>query len=281
MGLNPNGNILIFTPTLGLPADPHQYVDSCLLRVVNQIQALKMGLAYFPTYRQLWHQANNMAWNLAFQHGFEYILRIDDDIHNVPDDAVKKLIEANKDVIGAAYPNRRWPFFTAAMNRTKDLSLIEICLSRDESAKCLQYVTEDDPKREGERENAIVPCDLVGFGMTLIKTEKFRPLARPIYLGNEDVPDDTYLAQLCLDNGIRQYVHFGVRVSHAHVDYSNNGFLFNAGLYQRQKAEQDHLDELKKKGLLNDDGTPKTEQEMIIESVTPAPQINDHAVEVA
>lgn len=225
-GMNPNGNILIFTPTLGLNPDPNQYQAS-LLKVINQIQAKNMGLSYLPAYRQLWWAANNLGWDLAFKHNFEYILRIDDDIHQIPDDAVSKLLEADKDVVGAAYPNRRWPFFPAAMNRTKDISLIEICIKDD---RCLQYV-------QGLEKREIVPCDIVGFGMTLIKTEKFRFMPRPLYLGNEEVPDDTYFAQLCLDNGIQQYVHFGVQVSHAHVDFNNNGYLYSAGVYQKINAQ--------------------------------------------
>lgn len=273
MGLNPNGNILIFSPTMNLPGNPYQYVDSLLLRIIHQIQGLKMGLAYFPTYQEFWWPAWNKAWNLAFQHNFEYILRIDDDIHNIPDDAIKKLVEANKDVIGAAYPKRIWPHFTCALNRTKNISLIEIGMSRNPDDYCLQYVTENDENREGEPANAIVPCELIGMGMTLIKTEKFRQLSRPIFLGNEqDVLDDTYFAQLCLDNKIKQYVHFGVRVEHDYVNYSNNGFLFNAGLMQRQRDEQEQLEEMKKKGLIDENGNP-IESEMKVESVTPAPEI--------
>ena len=226
--MNPNGNILIFTPTLGLNPNPFEYQAS-LLKVINQIQARQMGLAYFPAYRQLWWPANNSAWDTAFAHGFEYILRIDDDIHDIPDDAVGKLLDADKDVIGAAYPNRRWPFFTAAMNRTKNISLIEICVTDD---KCLQYVVPPP-----ENPEAIVKCELVGFGMTLIKVAPFSQLSRPLYLGNEDVPDDTYFAQLCLDIGVEQFVHFGVRVAHAHVNYNNNGYLFNAGVFEKMNKE--------------------------------------------
>lgn len=236
-GMNPNGNILIFTPTLGLNPDPFQYQDS-LLKVINQIQAKGMGLSYLPVYRQLWWPANNMAWDIAFAHHFEYILRIDDDIHQIPDDAVAKLLEADKDVIGAAYPNRRWPFFPAAMNRTKQISLIEICMKDD---RCLQYV-------QGLEKGEVVPCDIVGFGMTLIKIENFKTLERPIYMGNEDVPDDTFFAQLCLDNGIQQYVHFGVQVSHAHVDFKNNGYLYNAGVNERIHNQEKMVAEAKARG---------------------------------
>ena len=236
-GMNKNGSILIFTPTLGLNPNPFEY-QSSLLKVINQIQARDMGLAYLPIYRQFWHFANNMAWDVAFSNHFEYILRIDDDIHQIPDDAVGKLLDADKDVIGAAYPNRRWPFFPAAMNRTKDKSLIEICLTND---RCLQYV-------QGLEKGEVVPCDLVGFGMTLIKTAPFKLLTRPLFLGNDEVPDDTYFAQLCLDNGIKEFVHFGVQVAHAHVTFMNNGHLYNAGVYERINRQAKEVEVAKARG---------------------------------
>lgn len=236
-GMNPNGNILIFTPTLGMDPDPNKYQAS-LLKVINQIQAKGMGLSYLPVYRNTWWPSNNLAWDLAFKHHFEYILRIDDDIHEIPDDAVAKLLEADKDVIGAAYPNRRWPFFPAAMNRTKNKSLIDICLTND---RCLEYV-------QGLEKGDVVQCDIVGFGMTLIKIEKFKYLPRPIYAGEEDVPDDTYFAQLCLDNNIQQYVHFGVKVAHAHVDFMNNGHLYNAGVYQKINMQKEEYEAAKARG---------------------------------
>ena len=236
-GMNKNGSILIFTPTLGLNPNPFEY-QSSLLKVINQIQARDMGLSYLPIYRQFWHFANNMAWDVAFSNHFEYILRIDDDIHQIPDDAVGKLLDADKDVIGAAYPNRRWPFFPAAMNRTKDKSLIEICLTND---RCLQYV-------QGLEKGEVVPCDLVGFGMTLIKTAPFKLLTRPLFLGNDEVPDDTYFAQLCLDNGIKEFVHFGVQVAHAHVTFMNNGHLYNAGVYERINRQAKEVEVAKARG---------------------------------
>ena len=235
--LNSVKKVLIFTPTLGLCQDPFQY-QSSLLKIINQIQAKKMGLAYFPTYRQLWHKANNLAWDCAFQHGFEYILRMDDDIHGVPDDAFSKLLEADKDVIGAAYPSRRWPFFPCALDRTENKSLIEIC---ENDLRCLKYV-------QGLESGGIVKCELIGFGLTLIKTAPFRFLERPLYLGHDDVPDDTFLAQICLDNGIQQYVHFGVKVAHAHVDFNNNGYLYSAGVYEKINANKKMVEEAKERG---------------------------------
>jgi hypothetical protein len=225
MVLNPNGNILIFTPTWNLRPNPHEYQAS-LLKLFHQIQGLKMGFSYLPAYRLHWWPANNLAWDTALSKGFEYILRFDDDVHSIPDDAVEKLIKANKDVIGAAYPLRRWPYFTAAMNRNEDKSLIDIYMQSLNLLRCIGL----PEKVEAGEDPEVSPCDQVGFGSTLIKTEKFSTLSRPIFLGNEEVPDDTFFAQLCLDNKIQQYVHFGVKCSHDFVNYENNLALFQAGL---------------------------------------------------
>lgn len=251
MGLNPNGNILIFTPTVALHPDPHRYQES-LIKIFNQIQAKEMGFGYLPAYRMSWWPAWNMAFDVAFAQGFEYILRFDDDIHQVPDDAIEKLLAADKEVIGGAYPIRYWPYFTAAMNRRNSKSLIEIYLTDD---KCLEYVSPKLPEQcqEGETPE-IIRADLLGFGLTLIKTEKFKQLTRPIFLGNEEVLDDTYFSQLCLDNDIKQYVHFGVKLTHDFVDYENNLYLFNAGLAKRMgdqlraqgKTEAPTQEEMKK-----------------------------------
>jgi hypothetical protein len=87
--------------------------------------------------------------------------------------------------------------------------------------------------------------DLVGFGLTLIKVNKFRRMSRPIYKGVQNCPDDTYFAQLCLDKGIQQYVHFGVKLAHQHLTFDNNGHMFNADLL---KMGRDNKEKMEKDG---------------------------------
>lgn len=224
--------VLIAGPTLGLDPDPNRWLNS-LMVILNSVRREGFEHAIFFPYRQTWWPANNQIWNVAFEHKFDYILRIDDDIHEVADDAFKLLLEADKVVIGAAYPNRRWPFFTSAMNRTdSEKNLVDICLTDD---RCLKYIVEP------EGEDKVVECELIGFGMTLIKVSPFKYLERPMYKGEESVPDDTYFAQVCMDQGIKQYVHFGVKIAHAHVNYRNNGYLFNAGVIERQAAQSQQV----------------------------------------
>ncbi len=87
--------ILIACPTLGLNPNPMEWFLA-YVSIQRQIQKLGFSQAIYTPYRQLWWNANNMIWNVAFENGFDYILRIDDDIHAVPDDAIEKLLLANK-----------------------------------------------------------------------------------------------------------------------------------------------------------------------------------------
>src|SRR5690242_5405702 len=99
--------VLIACPTLGLNQDPNEWLVS-LLSIINQVRALGLTYACLFPHKMSWWKANNFIWDTALENKFDYILRIDDDIWQVAPNAVEKLFAADKDVIGAAYPNRRF-----------------------------------------------------------------------------------------------------------------------------------------------------------------------------
>lgn len=211
--------VLIACPTLGLDPDPDKWLNSFLV-ITNNCRREGFTHALFAPYRQQWWQANNQVWDCAFTNNFDYILRIDDDIHGVPLDGFTKLLEADKTVIGAAYPNRRHPYTVQAMVRAQNTPFPEIY---EKNLSVLQSV-----QWHGYKGQNVQEVELIGFGMTLIKVKPFKFFDRPMYKGEETCPDDSYFAQVCLDNGIKQYVHWGVRIKHAHVTFDNSGFLYNA-----------------------------------------------------
>ena len=220
--------VLIACPTMGINPDPQEWLSS-LINIFNSIQRCELERATFFPYKQLWWEANNQIWDVAFEHCFDYILRIDDDIHGVPQDAFENLFFEDKEVIGAAYPNRRFPYRIQALNKVnKDLSLLKM----DNNLDAVNgYFIEP---------NKVIPVDLVGFGMTLIKVSPFRYLDRPMYKKEHEeiCPDDSYFAQICLDNQIQQYVHTGVQLKHRHVSFANAGHLFNADVLEHGEKEQ-------------------------------------------
>lgn len=241
--------VLIACPTLGLDPDPDRWLNS-LMKILNDVRRNGFTHAIFCPYRQNWWPANNEIWDAAFTNKFDYILRIDDDIHGVPYDGFTKLLEADKVVIGAAYPNRRFPYTVQAMlRRDPSRSLIETFNKNEQTLESVQF--------HGYTGTDIEQVDLIGFGMTLIKVAPFKYMERPMYKGDEICPDDSYFAQICLDNNIPQYVHWGVRLKHAHVTFANSGHLFNADVLEKNPG----LNENSKNVLLAEPLEPKKEEQ--------------------
>lgn len=216
--------VLIAMPTLGIDPDPDRWLNS-LIKILNNCRREGFTHAFFAPYKQTWWPANNEIWDTAFANKFDYILRIDDDIHGVPDDAFSQLLAADKAVIGAAYCSRHFPYMVNALiRRNGEISIIEAFQKNRADVQSVQF--------HGYQGTDIAEVELIGFGMTLIKVEPFKFLERPMYKGEETCPDDSYFAQVCLDNGIKQYVHWGVRIKHAHVTFENAGFLYNADVLE-------------------------------------------------
>ena len=222
--LNKEPRVLIACPTVGLNPDPDQWLTS-LIRILNDCRRNGFTHAIFCPYILEWWPANNRIWDCAFSEKFDYILRIDDDIHGVPDDAFTKLLAADKTVIGAAYPNRAFPYTVNAMVRTDQTKTFEE--SYNHPSGFLQSV-----QFHGYEGTEPQQVELIGFGMTLIKVAPFKYMDRPIYQGEQTCPDDSYFAQLCMDNNITQWVHWGVRLKHRHVTFANSGHLYNADMLE-------------------------------------------------
>jgi hypothetical protein len=208
--------VLIAMPTLGLDPDPNRWLRF-MLNITNDIRKAGMSHASMFPYKETWWPACNQIWNTAFQNNFDYILRIDDDVWGGRQDAFRALVEADKDVIGAAYPMRMFPYQICAFDRVnKSGNVVDIW--NKETVLGMSEV----------RGTGVQPCDLIGFGMTLIKVEPFKYLERPIYKGEQNCPDDTYFAQGCIDAGIQQFVHMDVMLGHRDVTPSNRMYLFNS-----------------------------------------------------
>lgn len=210
--------VLIAVPTLGLDPDPSRWMTT-FLRIVADIRKNGLSYSFIAPYRMTWWAANNYIWEAALQGEFDYILRMDDDIWGATTDAFSRLYQAGVDVIGAAYPARDFPFAICALNRVdKETNMIDAWVNRR---------TKPHPMVEVSGEG-ILPCDFIGFGMTLIKVEPFALLPRPIFNGPEVCPDDSFFAQLCKDAGIQQYVNFDVQLCHREITPLNKLFLYNA-----------------------------------------------------
>lgn len=214
--MNNNKKVLIACPTAGgLDPDPAKSIKS-LLGIIDNMRREGMAYAFLAPYRMAWWPANNQIWDTAFNYDFDYILRMDDDIWGIPDNAFTKLLEDDKDVVGAAYPLRTFPYSYAAFVKTdKNKSLFDT------------WKTQQLDLKEVESEG-LQQVDIVGFGLTLIRVEPFRFLERPMFGESPNCPDDTYFAQKCADNGIEQWCDFDIKMGHREVTPMNKLYLFNA-----------------------------------------------------
>lgn len=210
--------VLVACPTLGLDPNPDRWLVSLIATLVN-IRKNRMGFMVHCPYRMSWWPANNQIWDIAFNNDFDYILRMDDDVWAIPPDAFTRLVNYDKPVVGIAYPLRHFPYSIAAMNRNnKTASIIDCHINGDKDPGSMQEVAG----------TGLQKAELVGMGFTLIRVDDFRQIERPMFKGTEVCPDDSYFAQVCLDNGIQQWVDMDIRAAHREVTPANRGYLFNS-----------------------------------------------------
>ena len=195
---------LLAVPTLGLYPDPDQWLAS-FLSVFQQCMLLGMEVTTTFPYRMPWEIANNAVFDLSRDQGFDYILRMDDDMWNVPPNAVQLLLEAQKPVVGAAYPMRTYPYGLCALIKVlPDLTPVDIWKQQERGFRAASGT-------------GLQQVDLIGFGLTLIRVKDIMGLPRNPFTGMGHVPDDTWFCQLCHEHGIERWVHLGLQICHRHV----------------------------------------------------------------
>lgn len=126
----------------------------------------------------------------------DYILFIDSDVV-VPSDALKKLMAADKDIIGSLCFRRKWPYPPLILFKNKN--------SKDEKDKYMFSL--DYPS------NSVVECDAIGTGCALIKTEVFKKIPFP-WFRHVDTTEDIFFCERAIENGFKIFIDTGVRPAH-------------------------------------------------------------------
>jgi len=207
--------VLLAIPTMGLDPNPQQWLESFVI-VLESLKNIGAHVGLTFPYRMPWEAANNMIFKNADEGGFDYVLRMDDDVWRVPQDAVQRLFAAQKPVIGAIYPMRHFPYSMTAFVKTQDVSLEDIFLN-----KIFCFRMPDPP-------TGVQRCDLVGNGLTLINMAAIKNIPRPIFANMRGCPDDTVFCQRCAEAGVEVYAHMDVQLWHRHITPHNNLYLNNA-----------------------------------------------------
>lgn len=184
------------------------------INILEQLRKYEYEL--FIPYRKPVQVADNMMAKKAMEGNFDYVLRMDDDVWDVPHNCLEELIKADKDYISAVMYASVFPYRRCVLNKdNKNDSLIDIAKNNT----------------GGLREvggSGVTAVDMTAFPFTLIKTSVFRRIDPPWFVSDEKVPSDSYFCQKLHDNGIQPYAHLDMQVTHRGVSYWNRTHLMIA-----------------------------------------------------
>ena len=186
------------------------------MQILEQLKGYEM--TYYIPYRKPLIIAQNDMGKKAIEGNFDYVLHMDDDIWNVPANAVSELIKADKEFISCVMYANDFPYQRCAgIRKNKNDSLLDIARSNNGGF--------DEATGIG-----IVPVDFSALPFTLIKTQVFKKITPPYFEYLDKVPTDSYFCQKMLDNGIQPYVHMDLQVNHRGVTHWNRIYKFIADM---------------------------------------------------
>ncbi len=220
--------ILIGVPILSWS---HEFAESFLKFWTDLMTYSEKGrrfhVAYKFMYRKPVHIAEQQLAQLAVDSGCSHLLLMDDDIYDVTVDGLLKLLDADKDVIAGIMHASGFPYAMCAFRRfdTKTKVADQPILK---GAARLYEVPVD--QRHG-----IQKVDLIPFCFTLIKTNVFKRIKKPWFIGNDQAPTDSWFADSILDANLDYYAHFDVWLNHRGITKENQPLWAQIGLLKAQK----------------------------------------------
>lgn len=133
---------------------------------------------------------------------FDYLLFLDDDHSNHTVDMVDALVNADTYVCAIKCYSRYFPHSPCLM----DYSGINMTDAK--------Y----SPKFN---KSGYDLCDVVGFGMTLIRKDTFNKLSRPFFVGENNQKEDNYFCDKLQEIGIKPVGCFNYTLTHDGIDETN------------------------------------------------------------
>ena len=211
----------------------HEFVQSFLslwtaLTMMKYPKA-KLEVAYRFAYRRPVHMAQEELAEFAIQAGCTHLLLMDDDIYDVTPQNIIDLLDADKEVIGGIMFTSKFPYSMCAFRRY------------DLKTRVAEQPILDGPARLYEippdQQVGVQECDLIPFGLTLIKTSVFNDIEKPWFHCDTQAPTDSWFMDSILDLGIKPYAHFGVWLNHNGCTRITRPFMLQMGIEQN-KANQ-------------------------------------------
>jgi len=218
----------------------------------DRLVGTKYQIGYYFIHRKSLHIADTLAANVARANKCTHLLFMDDDIYDVTPQMIDMLLAANKEVISGVMYASGFPYSMCTFRRfnTKETvcdqpatrsmyKLYEIpcvcphCAAAGAPTRFNTWNIDFCPVCKKEiKDFPIQPVDLIPFCLTLIRTSVFDKIKIPWFHCNTVFPTDSWFADRCLEAGIQQYAHMGVRLNHRDITDITRPHRFNEGLAQ-------------------------------------------------
>lgn len=181
------------------------YLDIFYPEFVNGFLALDKGPSFnMVTYRGCYldESRNIIVKFFLDETNAEYLLFLDSDVIPTPD-ALKALIEADKDMIGGLYFSKESPYLPV--------------IYREENGNYVNMV--------GYEKNAIIEVDAIGCGFLLIKRSVFEKLKNRVdflkqknyhafFSFKDGIGEDLFFSKIAKKAGFKIFCHTGVVCKH-------------------------------------------------------------------
>lgn len=183
-------------------------------QLMKEQDAIEVGYKF--TYRKPTFIADESFAQLALDTDCTHILFMDDDIYDVTLADLRKLVDADKDVIGGVMYATGTPYNLCAsrlLDPKRDLS--EVAIEDGSDWFTMYPIPEDDRK-------GIQEANLISLGLTLVKTDVFRKIEKPWFFDTKNwrYSDSAFLNR-CKNAGIKVYAHFDVWLNHRGITKEN------------------------------------------------------------
>jgi hypothetical protein len=215
----------------------------------------KMQIGYQFMYRKPVHMAEIQLAEIARFNKCTHLLLIDDDIYDFKLSDLEKLLEADKEVIGGVMYASKFPYAMCVFRRydtskkvidmPSDNAMLRLYEVPCQCTKCGTGLSHWDAKFclvcGAPQDNLIQKADLIPFPFTLIKTSVFDKLKKPWFHCEIEYPSDSWFADRCLEAGIQEYAHMGVRLNHNGVNDTTKPYMFQMEMQKKQQNKNTGL----------------------------------------
>lgn len=187
--------IMIGIPSVRNLKSFHDSMDAFL-----PVVAKKHQIEVVEARDRLIDDARNCIADIFLKKDYDYLLFLDDDHSGHSLEMVDELLRIDADIAAIKCYSRFFPYSSNLMDYSKNGTA--------------DYVPKDF--KCGHEQ-----CDLVGFGMTLVKKSVFQKLPRPFFLGVNNFKEDNFFCGNAKSFGLKIVGCFDYLLTHAGIDDSN------------------------------------------------------------